>query len=259
MIFIEALAERVVQKMIDRQKKAVVIFTGSDIDCAKALESVSRLREDGFTFKVLMSNSACRVLNEERIVSALQPETLWKGAPDMTPEALTKKYDTFIVPTMTVNTAAHVAGCMADSPAAATILDGMMRGKNVIINIDGCCPDNEQRVVRGFRFTPALRDRLAQNIEALRSYGAYLANSENIADKVRRATGVTFARAGESEPHASAPRHAQEMHTESRVIGARDLMCCERGGVLCVKRGSLITQLAREEAAKRGITIKITD
>ena len=132
--FVEILAQRVVEKLLARQKQALVVYTGSNIGEAAALEAMGRLRGEGFTFRVLLSRGASGLLDVERLRSVLEPEKLWVE----TPEALTARYDTILVPAMTVHTAAHVAACMADTPASAVILDGLMRGKNVVVNIDGC-------------------------------------------------------------------------------------------------------------------------
>ena len=146
--FVEILAQRVVEKLLARQKQALVVYTGSNIGEAAALEAMGRLRGEGFTFRVLLSRGASGLLDVERLRSVLEPEKLWVEAPEETPEALTARYDTILVPAMTVHTAAHVAACMADTPASAVILDGLMRGKNVVVNIDGCCPDHADRPQR---------------------------------------------------------------------------------------------------------------
>ena len=113
--FVEILAQRVVEKLLARQKQALVVYTGSNIGEAAALEAMGRLRGEGFTFRVLLSRGASGLLDVERLRSVLEPEKLWVE----TPEALTARYDTILVPAMTVHTAAHVAACMADTPAPA--------------------------------------------------------------------------------------------------------------------------------------------
>ena len=57
---------------------------------------------------------------------------------------------------------------LADTPAAAVILDGLMRGKNVIVATDGCCPDHAERARRGFRMAEPLKQTLRTHLEALR-------------------------------------------------------------------------------------------
>ena len=54
----DELAERVVRKLIDRQKRALVIVTGAAIGVPKALEQLKELRDEGFTYHVLIDRKS---------------------------------------------------------------------------------------------------------------------------------------------------------------------------------------------------------
>ena len=71
----DELAERVVRKLIDRQKKALVIVTGAAIGVPTALEKLKELRDEGFTYHVLMTRSAMYVTGEEAVRAALSVAT----------------------------------------------------------------------------------------------------------------------------------------------------------------------------------------
>ena len=258
--FVEILAQRVVEKLLARQKQALVVYTGSNIGEAAALEAMGRLRGEGFTFRVLLSRGASGLLDVERLRSVLEPEKLWVEAPEETPEALTARYDTILVPAMTVHTAAHVAACMADTPASAVNLDGLMRGKNVVVNIDGCCPDHAERLKRGFHMAGPLKQALRNNLETLRSFGARLTTSGGLYDKALRAVGGAQARtaAPAARPEA-APRKqegAARIRLEGRVLSGRHVQGCPPHSTLWVPRETLITQLAADEARRRDICIR---
>ena len=69
-----------------------------------------------------------------------------------------------------------------------------MRGKNVVVNIDGCCPDHAERLKRGFHMAGPLKQALRNNLETLRSFGARLTTSGGLYDKAlanREARTVT--------------------------------------------------------------------
>ncbi len=196
-IIAQVLAERVVQKLLGRQKQALVVYTGSNMGIEAGLENLRMLRqEDGFTYRVLLTKSAAGILDAEAIRSALEPEEFWVGQPGDSPEALTARYDTILVPALTVNTAAHVAACMADTPAAAIILDGLMRGKNVVVAVDGCCPDNPERLRRGFHMAEGLKKKLREQKDALRDYGAYLTTAGHLREAANQAI-MSFAPAAD--------------------------------------------------------------
>ena len=238
-LLVEELAQRVVEKLLARMKQALVVYTGSNISAGEALEAMSRLRADGYTFRVLLSQSAAGLLDVEAIRAALEPEELWIGTPGDTPEALTKQYDTIIVPATTVRTAAHVAACMADTPAAAVILDGLMRGKDVILATDGCCPDHRERARRGFRMAERLTsaDRLDQ--------------------AVKRAMAARFPMGGNTGKQASTQQQAvNTIRLKGHVIGGQQLAGCPSGSTVWVEPHALITQLAADDARRRGITIR---
>ena len=62
--FVQILAQRVVEKLLARQKQALVVYTGSNIGEAAALEAMGRLRGEGFTFRVLLAGRpACWTWN----------------------------------------------------------------------------------------------------------------------------------------------------------------------------------------------------
>ncbi len=252
--FVQILAQRVVEKLLARQKQALVVYTGSNIGEAAALEAMGRLRGEGFTFRVLLSRGASGLLDVERLRSVLEPEKLWVEAPEETPEALTARYDTILVPAMTVHTAAHVAACMADTPASAVILDGLMRGKNVVVNIDGCCPDHAERLKRGFHMAEPLKQALRNNLETLRSFGARLY------DRTLRAVGGVQARTAAPAARPEAEPRKQEgsgqLRLEGRVLSGRHVQGCPPHSTLWVPRETLITQLAADEARRRDICIR---
>ena len=255
-LLVEELAQRVVEKLLARMKQALVVYTGSNISAPEALESMRRLRAEGYTFRVLLSQSAAGVLDVEAIRAALEPEELWIGTPGDTPEALTKQYDTIIVPATTVRTAAHVAACMADTPAAAVILDGLMRGKDVILATDGCCPDHSERARWGFCMAEPLKQTLRGNLETLRSYGARLTSANRLDQATKRAIAARFS-AGAAGGNASTQHQpANSIRLNGRVIGGQQLAGCPSGSTVWVEPHALITQLAADDARRRGITIR---
>lgn len=275
-IVMQVLAERVMQKLLERQKQALVVYTGSNMGIEPGLECLRKLRrEEGFTYRVLLTRSAAELLDTSAIRSALEPEEFWVGTPGDSPEALTARYDTILVPAMTVNTAAHVAACMADTPAAAIILDGLMRGKNVIVAVDGCCPDNPERTRRGFRMTEALKNKLRENKDALKDFGALLTTSEHLRETVQKAI-TSFTPAGafvKPEPNVHAeskpePNMQKENGTkvnagmyravlEGRVFSVKHIKSYPDHAAILVPKRTIITQLASDEARRRGIRIEI--
>lgn len=270
----QMLAERVVQKLLERQKQALVVYTGSNMGIAPGLECLRTLRQkEGFTYRVLLTRSAAGLLDVSAIRSALEPEELWVETPEYSPEVLTAKYDTILVPALTVNTAAHVAACMADTPAAAIILDGLMRGKNVVVAVDGCCPDNPERIRRGFHMTEILKGKLRENKEALKGYGAWLTTSDKLDETALKAV-MSFGRTADLNPKYSEPKTEPKVQEkgdkqkvaadagvfhaklEGRVFSGTHIKSYPDHATIIVPKRTIVTQLVSDEARRRGIRIE---
>lgn len=273
----QMLAERVVEKLLERQKQALVVYTGSNMGIEPGLACLKTLRQkEGFTYRVLLTRSAAGLLDVSAIRSALEPEEFWVETPGYSPEVLTARYDTILVPALTVNTAAHVAACMADTPAAAVILDGLMRGKNVVAAVDGCCPDNPQRLQRGFHMTEALKQKLRENKEALKGYGAWLTTSDKLGETALKAItsfsklGATGSNQGKSEslkqPETAAAEFGQRTQTqgagvyhaklEGRVFSGMHIKSYPDHATIYVPKRTIVTQLVSDEARRRDIRIE---
>ena len=258
----DELAERVVRKLIDRQKRALVIVTGAAIGVPKALEQLKELRDEGFTYHVLMTRSAMYVTGEEAVRAALDPEELWVENPDGFPEQVAGRFDTILVPALTVRTAAYLANCIPETPAATMIFNGLMKGKNVVVAVDGACPDNPMRAKLGYHMTPGLRDALHGNLEKLQTYGAKLTAAEGMARAVRKAI-TSFLPAQPAAPAVRAEQPEAQAGgvirpaLTGKILGVKAVNTAPRGSVIAVPRGTIVTALASDEARMRGVTIQI--
>lgn len=259
----DELAERVVRKLLDRQKRALVVVTGAAIGVPTALEELKKLRSEGFTYHVLMTRGAMYVTGEAAVRAALDPEELWVESADRPPELAAAQFDTILVPALTVNTAAHLANCMSDSPAAAMILSGLLKGKNVVIAVDGACPDNPKRAELGYHMTPAMRNALHGNLEKLRAYGGRLTPAEGMADAVRKAIHSFLP---PQAAKAAAPAKAQggaagggaiRPAMTGKILSVKAVNTAPRGALILVPKGTIVTALASDEARKKGVTIQI--
>lgn len=265
---VRELARQVVQKLIERQKKALVVYTGTNMGAESALEALRSLQAQGFSFHVLLSRGAYEILDVEKIRKTLEPEALWIERGDEGPEGLAERYDTILVPALSVNSAARIAACMPNTAATAVILNGLMRGKNVVISVDGCCPGSVAHAAHGFRMPTPLQERLQANVETLRSYGAKLTAAANLKDQTLAMLHEAFSYAPNprcsnspnpsgSEPATAVASQDARKGFQGKVVSARDVVKYASGGILRLKPGTLITQLAKDEARSRDIVIEI--
>jgi hypothetical protein len=263
---VREIAKLVSRKLLEYQKNAMVVFTGTTIGTDVALEALCDLKEQGFTYHVLLSHSASKVLDVEKIRASLKPEDLWLGCSERTPEDLCSKYETILVPALTINSAARVANCMSDTVATSIILNGLLRRKTVVLSIDGCCPDVQKQINGGVPLPPILEGRLRSNLELLQGYGAILTKSSDMSSTVQKAIreAIRFMPApAKQEPSSKLLEKYQEKEqrditcSSKKVVSARDVLACPGKSVLRIRPGSIVTQLAREVAQERAVMIEV--
>lgn len=180
--------------------------------------------------------------------------------PGETPEALTTRCGIILVPAMTVHAVARVIICMTDTPASATILNGPMRGKNVVMNIDGCCLNHAERPKRNFHMAEPLKRALRNNLEILRSFDARLTTSGGLYDRAPRAVDGTQAWtvAPTARPEA-VPRKqegAARIWLKGQVLSGRHVQGCPPHSILWMPREILVIQPAADEARRRNTCIR---
>ncbi len=246
----EEVARRVSAKLIALQKKALVVCTASTMGFSQWIVGLQQLEQEGFTFDLYLSENAAKILQVSAIRSAVSFGKVWLGETELPPEAIAAPYYTILVPAMTVNTAAKVANSFCDNPASRLILNSMMKGKNVIIAVDGCCPDNEERAAKGYRMTEPLKAQLRQNLVRLQEFGAVLTTAGKIASKTLRVIGASEAvvptapcACADQKKTKAAPAAAK---VTRKVVGRQDVVNLPEGSVLKVPANAQITQLAMD-------------
>ena len=259
------IARRVSAKLIALQKKALVVCTGSTMGFNEWLVSLQQLEQEGFTFDLYLSYSAAQILKVSTIRSAVHFGKVWLGESEQPPEIVAAPYYTILVPAMTVNTTAKIANCISDTNASRIISNSMMKGKNVVIAVDGCCPDNEERAAKGYRMTEPLKAQLRQNLVRLQEYGAVLTTASKLSSKTLRVIGAVdtapspapcaVLNQAKAEPPKAAPVQASAFQSEKKVLGRQDVVQLPEGCVLRVSRGCQITQLAKDIIQVRRIQV----
>ncbi len=271
-VAIEKAVRSVVRSYVEsvrvRQLNLLVVFTGAKLGCADAVASLATLKDKGYTFKVLMSEKAASILDVEVIDRELLPKDMWIGEPPTHAEALAREADTIVVPTLSASSCAHVASIMTDTPAQAAITEGLMLGKSVVCAVDGCCPDNPLRAKGGFKFTPAMADRMRANRDTVRDYGARFCAADHLAEKIlsvqEESLKACLAQAlgglsqGASQVGAACvaqPALGGDADFNGKVLDAGFIRSLSNGTQVSVPAGTIVTQLARDVARANGIIL----
>jgi hypothetical protein len=132
------------------------------------------LADAGWMMRFALSRSARTILTPERFRAFGADLPPASDADDADVDGLLDGNASVLVPLLSVTTAAKVACGIQDSLPSRLLARALERGMPVLAAFDGCCPDNPQRLARGFSVTDAYKARLHANVAALKSYGIRL-------------------------------------------------------------------------------------
>ena len=241
--FVQILAQRVVEKLLARQKQALVVYTGSNIGEAATLEAMGRLRGEGFTFRVLLSRGASGLLDVERLRSGAG-EAVGGGSGGDSGGA--------------DRPVRHHFGSGHDGTYRRP--RGRLHGGYTGVGRHPGRPDagkercgEHRRLLPGSRRAPEARLPYGGAAEAGASeQSGDLALLRRAPDHLRRPVGGVQARTAAPRKQEGAAR----IRLEGRVLSGRHVQGCPPHSTLWVPRETLITQLAADEARRRDICIR---
>ena len=266
---IEYIVNKVIEKLEQRQKTALVLFTGASIGFRQAIESLNKLQQNGWQFKVVISKAAEEVLTEDLIKKSLNIENVIKedDKPDI--KELLDQNNLIIIPSLTINTASKIANCISDTLITNIVSKAMMSGKKIIASLNACCIENEERKsIYGDNVSLAYKNKLKNNLETIKSYEIELTTSENLFYKVEKYSKKNlntnnFVINNQSKDNKKTidlkqPQDKNSLYIklDKKVISRADVYENRGYNYIFVDKGSLITDLAKEEAKKLNLKIK---
>lgn len=210
---------------------ALVLFSGALLGFEAACDSLGRLVDD-VNLDWIQTESASRILDQSAI-----------AAIGMTPAetSLVASHDLLIIPTLTVNLASKVAHGVGDCLASNVLAEFIMSGKPVVAATNAMCPDSPDKQSWFPNMPAGYKDMLRRNLATLRSFGIRLTDASRLDRAVLRSVGA---------PESTPVIVAEKLVTEATVAVRPD------GSVIHLQPRAIVTDLAREAAARRGITLR---
>ncbi|SCI25179.1 MULTISPECIES: flavoprotein [unclassified Romboutsia] len=267
---IDIIVDKVIEKIIDKSKRGILLFTGATIGYNEAIESISKLKMEGWEFDVVMSKSATEVLSEEDIKKSIDVEKIINDNKYDIKELL-QRNSIVIVPTLTINSAAKIANCISDTLVTNIISKALMLGKPVVASINGCCPENEERkIIYGDNLSDLYKKKLSENLEALRNYNIRLSSSENLYNNVNKMLLKSFNLYKTNKNNALnktnisnatskyIPKSKEKLcfaKLDKKVLSRKDIWDNKKFNTIFINQNTLITDLARDEAEKLNIKL----
>ncbi len=269
---ITAIVQRVIERLAERRIalaapcRVLMLFSGASTGYVAGLKAIRMLSGAGHPLHVVLSASALHVIGEENLVKAgaahlSGPET-WLDAPKAIRES-----DVVLVPTLSMNTAAHLAFGLMDSLLTTLILGARLADKPVVAVADGADPyGNGGRIFSATNTgAPVLRAALAEHLTTLRSFGIQLVGDDQFLWASAMAVACAAqAVAGPAAPSAkptasvAQPEAAPILHL-SGLVTASDLSGLPRGAAVRLAAGARLTPLAQEVLERQRVRVTSDD
>lgn len=252
-VVIDYIVEKVIGKILDFNKSALVLFTGASIGFSQSIKALRTLKGEGWKLKVVMTKGAEHALGKTLITDLLSIEDIITDDSPSNVNELMNSYNFIIIPSLTMNTAAKIVNCISDNLVTNIISHSMILGKPIVASINACCPDNVERNAMGFHATEPYRNKLRNNLDLLKSYGIDTTISENLSDKVNRvlekSCEIKKPDTGEHIKNHSA------IKVDGKVISRSCILNNSNFSVIKVDKNAVVTDLAAEEATKLNIKL----
>lgn len=248
---VTAIVQRVIERLAERRIalaspcRVLMLFSGASTGFVAGLKAIRMLSGAGHPLHVVLSASALHVIGEDNLRKAgaakLSSPDVWLDAPKAIRES-----DVVLVPTLSMNTAAHLALGLMDSLLTTLILGARLADKPVVAVADGADPyGNGGRIFSATNTgAPALRAALAEHLTTLKSFGIQLVGD----DQFLWASALAVA-AGASAPTAATPgtqpTATATLHL-SGLVTASDLSGLTPGAAVRLAAGARLTPLAQE-------------
>lgn len=250
--WLKSIVEEVLKRLQSKMKKATVLFTGGAIGFPESLQQIKRLKDDGWDLNILLSNSAVYTLTPQFIKenSGTGKVYVEKDIKELHP--FYQGIGAFIVPTLTLNTAAKIALGIADTMATNLASNIIMQGIPFIAAKDSCDLGNPLRSELGLNKAPkAYLDRMAEHLRALESYGIKLVDAKDLYQAVQMNV-LTFSNQKNQAPESSKPifEYKKKVLTRNDMIDAK-----QKGAVVKISHTTILSPLALEAAKELGVKI----
>jgi hypothetical protein len=257
---VKKAVDLILEKMIAAapKQRVLALFAGAGSGYCVGMQSVQWLAKGGHPLTVVLTASARQIIGEDKLRQAgavrLIGDQEWVNTPK-----LIREVDLVLVPTLSMNTAAHLAQGLLDSLVTTLVLGSLLAGKPVLAVCDGANPYGNGGRVFGASNDPApkLRAKLADHLTTLMDFGMQLVPEEtflvNLANQLQGATPpVPPTPSLPAKPGVNgSPLNAAARLGSEMLLTATDLMGYPLGATVRLAAGAKLTPLAREVAERQ--------
>ena len=275
--FIRQIADEVIRRLANKPKTALVVFSGAAIGFSQELKALTQLADEGWQFKVFLSDAAMSIFTPDMIHEKLGADQIFHAGIRYNQKDLYAGVDKIIIASTTVNTAAKIANGICDNDLLTLVNHGLMAGTETICSVNGACPDDPERAKLGMGVSPpGYRQMLRDNLAKMQSFGIRLCTADRLYDTCRdedaqdqaqqcaapvqteSAPVVQAAPEPKPEPVKAeiAADQGATVRLDKHVISNRDIRANRISRVIEVPSDAMVTQSAADTMRELGIALR---
>lgn len=247
MVNIEKVIGPIVAEILSQINKKVLIFLSGGTVNAESLLKVLRDFEL-INYSIVLSRAAKEIL-DERLLESLDGKII--ESMDVLAEELDKA-EIVLIPIMTRNTLSKVALGISDNLVTTGISRAIMTDKDIILVRDSYNPKNRRNISEGLSNNEAYNSMILNHEKTLESYGIKLVDSEEFKESIRGELKYS-----KLETRDQVERDKSSKRIDSSVLTFNDISQICNDGKITVKRGTIITPLAKDYIYNNNIEVEL--
>lgn len=226
------------------ENKVLLIFNGSNIDLKKHIEGLKKIQEKGVGFSLAFSFMGERLLDVDYIIKELRPLKVYKEEDIFNIEEIVNTYSYVIGTNVTMNTLTKVISGMIDTFIPNIIWAFLYKGKPVYLNFSSV-----RNYLGGPSNNKVIKDMIEDKIENIKRMGVTEINIEDYSKEF-----FNYDSRGKDDIPQGEVK--EESNNKIRIITERDLLNYKSKEPLIIRKGTIITPLAKDRAKELGITLE---
>ena len=229
------------QGFSNNEGKALVLFNGASKDIYNHLGYLENLKKNGIEISLGFSYMSEKILDTNKIINKLKPREVFKEEDIFKLTSIISDYSMVIGPNITINTLSKVSLGMIDSFVPNIIWTFLYNGKKVYLNF------NSVRNYLGVKSQSSeISNIIEKHISTVIKMGAQEITEDTIFDKIK--PNIVSSK-------IIAPIRGIDLKKD--LITEKDISLLKNQDKLILKKGTVVTPLAKDKARELGINIEI--
>ena len=227
--------------------KALVVFTGSDINIEEKIDCLLELKNRGVSLSIVFSKMGEAILSKSSIKEKLSPDRIYLEEDILDLKIISKEFDYIVSPNITIDTMSKVNMSLLDGFIPNLIWTFLYMNKEVYVDFQSTlnylgmeCKNKN------------IEKRILGSINEIKELGVTEVSSNSYIKTIYK-ENVNLKEANSPVNSSNAEKIAVErkIYTENDIRNS-----FSEGDTVVLRSGSIITPLAKDKIRNMGISIK---